>query len=291
MASIVGGLLGPWESWVLGGTWRTAWTWLLRFAAYGGDGVDHMSAPTSSGWPRWRRLALSAYWLGVIFLAVGGWQTRLVRARRIRRARGLDAAGAAREMGVEGAREERRMHVSLDLRRKFFHALAIIMFVPGIALDPAFSSLAFSVAFAVFAFAEYIRYFALYPLGAPMHRFFTEFVDSDKDAGPVILSHFYLVRPTWPRAELIRAADGMRGRAVARGRRHSTLLGRARARHRRRHGEPARSTDRRTTLAWHAEDARRDRCVRDVAHRRRLRALPLRTRGAVSGALDSARAS
>jgi dolichol kinase len=32
----------------------------------------------------------------------------------------------------------------------------------------------------------------LYPIGGPLHIFFTEFIDS-KDGGPVILSHFYLL--------------------------------------------------------------------------------------------------
>ncbi len=58
--------------------------------------------------------------------------------------------------------------------------------------QPAFSHLAFSVAFAVFIFAEYIRYFALYPLGAAIHVFLSEFIDA-KDRGTAILSHFYLL--------------------------------------------------------------------------------------------------
>lgn len=58
--------------------------------------------------------------------------------------------------------------------------------------QPSFTSLAFSVAFALFTFCEYARYFALYPIGAPLHIFFSEFIDS-KDSGPVILSHFYLL--------------------------------------------------------------------------------------------------
>jgi hypothetical protein len=36
---------------------------------------------------------------------------------------------------ARGLRGERRIHVALDLRRKFFHALAVIMFVPAIAID------------------------------------------------------------------------------------------------------------------------------------------------------------
>lgn len=37
--------------------------------------------------------------------------------------------------GVEGIREERKVHASLNMRRKFFHALAVTMFIPGIAVD------------------------------------------------------------------------------------------------------------------------------------------------------------
>ena len=96
----------------------------------------------------------------------------------------------------------------LNARRKFFHALAVAMFVPGVASDvsrsadwelsnltgdqPAFAHLAFSVAFALFIFAEYIRYFAIYPFGASVHVFMNEFLDQ-KDSGTAILSHFYLL--------------------------------------------------------------------------------------------------
>ncbi|KAH9902865.1 hypothetical protein C8Q73DRAFT_785494 [Cubamyces lactineus] len=82
--------------------------------------------------------------------------------------------------------------LSVNARRKFFHALAVVMFVPGIAVDPAFTHLAFSAAFALFTFTEYVRYFALYPFGAAVHLFMNEFLDS-KDGGTAILSHFYLL--------------------------------------------------------------------------------------------------
>ncbi|KAL5525875.1 hypothetical protein ACEPAG_7213 [Sanghuangporus baumii] len=90
------------------------------------------------------------------------------------------------------AADKRMPSLGLNARRKFFHALAVLMFVPGIAVDPAFTHLSFSVAFAIFTFAEYMRYFALYPFGAAIHVFLTEFVD-DKDNGTAILSHFYLL--------------------------------------------------------------------------------------------------
>ncbi|EED84276.1 hypothetical histidine kinase [Postia placenta Mad-698-R] len=82
--------------------------------------------------------------------------------------------------------------LSVNARRKYFHALAVVMFLPGIIVDPAFSHLAFSAAFALFTFAEYVRYFALYPFGASVHVFMNEFLDQ-KDSGTAILSHFYLL--------------------------------------------------------------------------------------------------
>ncbi|GAA5975779.1 hypothetical protein JCM10908_005278 [Rhodotorula pacifica] len=256
-------MLGGWAGWMLGTDptsfflrLRRPWGWAARFFWYGNsDGVDidglaRIGDGQSEPWwsPRrtsrgWRRIVLVGYWGATISSAIGGWQTHLVRARRIRMrtsrsdpansrgsdskdvspapsdhlasrqgataagkrliVRGIDAVQAARanvggaqqpqlRFGAEHAREEKAVHASLNLRRKFFHALAALMFVPGIAIDPAFTSLAFSVAFSLFTFAEYARYFALYPIGAPLHIFFTEFVDS-KDSGPVILSHFYLL--------------------------------------------------------------------------------------------------
>jgi dolichol kinase len=90
------------------------------------------------------------------------------------------------------AADRRVPTLGLNAKRKFFHALAVVMFVPGVAADPAFTHLAFSAAFALFVFAEYVRYFALYPFGAAVHVFMSEFLDS-KDTGTAILSHFYLL--------------------------------------------------------------------------------------------------
>ncbi|KAG7089841.1 hypothetical protein E1B28_011486 [Marasmius oreades] len=88
----------------------------------------------------------------------------------------------------------------LNARRKFFHGLAVVMFVPGVAFDPAFTHLCFSAVFALFTFAEYVRYFAIYPFGASVHLFMNEFLDQ-KDSGTTILSHFYLLTgcagPLW----------------------------------------------------------------------------------------------
>jgi dolichol kinase len=82
--------------------------------------------------------------------------------------------------------------LSVNARRKFFHGLAVVMFLPGVAVDPAFTHLSFSAAFALFIFAEYVRYFAIYPFGAAVHLFVNEFLDH-KDRGTAILSHFFLL--------------------------------------------------------------------------------------------------
>ena len=145
-------MLGGWAGWMLGGGLRAPWAWAVRLLVTGGDGVD---APgMEHGWFfRRRRMLLCAYWAGAIVVAVGGWQSRLVRARRIRM-RGQAGPGAPKggppdkgpapraslrpelaKIGAELAREEKRVHASLNMRRKFFHALAVMMFVPGIAID------------------------------------------------------------------------------------------------------------------------------------------------------------
>lgn len=144
---------GGWAGWALGGRFTTAWTWGLTFLFFGGDGIsDGFEQAQSTIW-RYRRVGLSLYWLAIMTTAVGGWQTRLVRARRIRLAKGRhlttaqNASGSSAEngatiskanlevVGISNIRENRRMHVALDLRRKFFHALAVLMFVPAIAID------------------------------------------------------------------------------------------------------------------------------------------------------------
>ncbi|KAI8821140.1 uncharacterized protein EV422DRAFT_55421 [Fimicolochytrium jonesii] len=88
----------------------------------------------------------------------------------------------------------------LNWKRKYFHLLATLMFIPGYIWDPEFMHLAFSVALAVLILFEYLRHFRLYPLGQPVHDFLSKFLD-DRDCGPVILSHLYLLvgcaLPVW----------------------------------------------------------------------------------------------
>ncbi|KAG0296094.1 hypothetical protein BGZ98_001120, partial [Dissophora globulifera] len=124
----------------------------------------------------WTRLGLCLYWI----LAVGCsimffyWMNASIRRQSI--------------MG------------SLNNRRKYYHALAVLMFVPGYLTDEPFMHIAFSVGLATLIFLEYIRYFAVVPFGKEIHLFLVGFLDA-RDGGPIILSHLYLLMgcavPVW----------------------------------------------------------------------------------------------
>ncbi|KAJ7116369.1 hypothetical protein C8R44DRAFT_832482 [Mycena epipterygia] len=208
---VVAGPLGLWTRWCLGG--RDPWMWALRWCL-----------------ARRRRVALLAYWAALGSVSVAGWTRQLARSRRYRAREvggggegghgggggaangglGIGIGGLGMGMGIGGVVGagdasptsalfaasgeflDRAPTLGLNARRKFFHALVVVMFVPGVAFDPAFTHLAFSVAFALFVFAEYVRYFAMYPFGAAVHLFMNEFLDT-KDGGTAIVSHFYLL--------------------------------------------------------------------------------------------------
>ncbi|KAJ7352463.1 hypothetical protein DFH08DRAFT_859006 [Mycena albidolilacea] len=209
---IVFGPLGIWTRWCLGG--RDPWMWGLRWVL-----------------GRRRRIALLGYWTALGSVSVAGWARQLIRSRRaagVGAAAGVGLgyggvggmmgsmgmsgmmAGMAQGAAANGTNEgpatptsalfaasgeflDRAPTLGLNARRKFFHALVVVMFVPGVAFDPAFTHLAFSVAFALFVFAEYIRYFAIYPLGVAVHIFMNEFLDTKDGNGTAVLSHFYLL--------------------------------------------------------------------------------------------------
>ncbi|KAJ3043156.1 hypothetical protein HDV00_005772 [Rhizophlyctis rosea] len=80
----------------------------------------------------------------------------------------------------------------VNYKRKYFHALATMLFIPGFYMDPDFLSLAFSVSLAGMIFVEYLRYFHVWPLGGILEDFLTSFLD-ERESGPAILSHIYLL--------------------------------------------------------------------------------------------------
>ena len=206
--TLVLSLLGPWVSWQLGG--RNPWLYVIRFTLQG---------PT--WWSRW---ALVVYWgvlcnialLSIQLMVNRVWQFATVgdqvKTQTVTRPATLASAGAPRRAPTasqragsmaaarfasriepdEGTSLGPQVAVSVNGRRKFFHALAVLLFVPGLAWDPAFMHLAFSAAMSLFILLEYLRYCAVVPVGATLHFFLSQFLDS-KDTGLVILSHVYLL--------------------------------------------------------------------------------------------------
>ncbi|CAH9072865.1 unnamed protein product [Cuscuta europaea] len=78
------------------------------------------------------------------------------------------------------------------LLRKYYHLLAVLMFIPALIFQPRFLDLAFGVAFAVFMLVEIIRVWRVWPLGQLVHQFMNAFTDH-RDSDLLIVSHFSLL--------------------------------------------------------------------------------------------------
>lgn len=150
-AAYIVGALGLWVRWMLDG--RDPWIWTAFFVVDG------------QRW--WTRPAIITHWILWISASIAGWQTVVVRAKRLRPRNPVAAQKAANTklMGnshshthetsaaahaqspsswniVPGRSSEtlqtkvkKSTHLSLNARRKFFHALAVILYTPAIALD------------------------------------------------------------------------------------------------------------------------------------------------------------
>lgn len=90
---------------------------------------------------------------------------------------------------------------ALDRRRKFFHGLVVVMFLPTINRDPQLSYLALSLAFTAFIFEELVRATALPPFGLAIHKFLSGFTDHRDKSGHLVVSHLFLLigvaAPVW----------------------------------------------------------------------------------------------
>lgn len=84
-------------------------------------------------------------------------------------------------------------YVAVDTRRKVFHGMMVVMFLPSILIDPAFASLALALALAIFLILDLFRASQLPPLSRPLTHFLAPFVDGRDHRGPVIISHIFLL--------------------------------------------------------------------------------------------------
>ncbi|KAJ4971103.1 hypothetical protein NE237_004202 [Protea cynaroides] len=110
-----------------------------------------------------KRLALCIYWIGVIVVSV-------FRFYHI----------------------SKNSKIERILLRKYYHLLAVLMFLPAFIFQPNFLDLAFGVALAVFLALEIIRIWKIWPLWKLVHQFMNAFTDH-RDSDILIVSHFSLL--------------------------------------------------------------------------------------------------
>ncbi|KAK6788040.1 hypothetical protein RDI58_016565 [Solanum bulbocastanum] len=110
-----------------------------------------------------KRLSLCIYWLVVIYVSV------------------------IRFYNISNSSKIERI-----LLRKYYHLMAVSMFVPALILQPKFLDLAFGAALAVFLMLEIIRIWRIWPLGQLVHQFMNAFTDH-RDTDLLVVSHFSLL--------------------------------------------------------------------------------------------------
>ncbi|XP_008824325.1 dolichol kinase [Nannospalax galili] len=87
---------------------------------------------------------------------------------------------------------ESKKHQAPTITRKYFHFIVVATYIPGIIFDRPLLYVAATVCLAVFIFLEYVRYFRIKPLGHPLRSLLSLFLD-ERDSGPLILTHIYLL--------------------------------------------------------------------------------------------------
>ncbi|CAA2973334.1 dolichol kinase EVAN [Olea europaea subsp. europaea] len=110
-----------------------------------------------------KRLPLCVYWVAVIYVSVI-WFYNISKNSTIERI----------------------------LLRKYYHLMAVSIFVPALIFQPKFLDLAFGAALAVFLVLEIIRVWRIWPLGHLVQQFMNAFTDH-RDSDLLIVSHFSLL--------------------------------------------------------------------------------------------------
>ncbi|KAL8738378.1 MAG: hypothetical protein Q9181_000800 [Wetmoreana brouardii] len=89
----------------------------------------------------------------------------------------------------------------VDTRRKIFHGMMVVMFLPTIFVDPTFVALALILVLAIFLLLDLFRASQLPPLSRPLTNFLAPYVDGRDHRGPVVVSHIFLLvgcsTPLW----------------------------------------------------------------------------------------------
>ncbi|XP_068011725.1 dolichol kinase [Melanerpes formicivorus] len=98
-----------------------------------------------------------------------------------------------------------KKHQASTATRKCFHLIVVATYVPGLVLDRQLLRVAAALCLALLLLLEYVRYFRIKPFGQALRQLLSLFLD-ERDSGPLILTHIYLLLgmslPVWlfPRA-------------------------------------------------------------------------------------------
>lgn len=80
-----------------------------------------------------------------------------------------------------------------NLRRKWYHILALLLFVPGWFLNSSLLCLALAFVFALFIYLEIIRTKKMWPFSNPLNEFLSRFLEPKDESGPLLTSPIYLL--------------------------------------------------------------------------------------------------
>lgn len=81
----------------------------------------------------------------------------------------------------------------VDTRRKVFHGMMVLMFLPTVFIDPTFCALALALVLSGFLLLDLYRASQLPPISRPLTYFLAPYVDGRDHRGPVIISHIFLL--------------------------------------------------------------------------------------------------
>ena len=83
--------------------------------------------------------------------------------------------------------------VEVDTRRKVFHGMMVVMFLPATFIDPTFAAFSMALVLAVFLLLDVFRASQLPPVSKPLASFLSPYIDGRDLRGPVVVSHIFLL--------------------------------------------------------------------------------------------------
>ncbi|XP_029650378.1 dolichol kinase [Octopus sinensis] len=86
-------------------------------------------------------------------------------------------------------KHKNRIHYDV---RKYFHVIMVAVYLPGLLLEPMMLALAAWCAFALLFLLEQFRMYKIPPLSSSLESSLSLFLD-EKDSGPMLVSHIYLL--------------------------------------------------------------------------------------------------